>query len=527
MTRTRLWLLRNGALTVSLASNFVGNALGLGFRLQFMGDLYQGLGWQTQIPQTMRLEGIILAFICLGTLIYQRPIRRLINNLNRGEPVDRAALLKAKRRALNEPYFAVAVNLAAQGVGLIFWIGKIMFWDITLASVAPLFHDYFRASAMTVILVFFGVQAGNQYILIPALFPDGRLQEADGAWRTKVWVRLAMLFTGVCALPLGLIKGLEYQFATSTLHPGDLFELLLDCLDVTIPTTLFVGVALTILAAFSLTKPLNQVTGALKEVAQNRLDVRAPVTSNDEIGYIGEVVNDMAVGLKERELIKDAFGKYVTEEIRDEVLSGRIPLDGEKKEVTVMFADLRNFTPLTEANDPKTIVRLMNRYFEKMTEAIQTEGGLVLQFLGDEIYAVFGAPVARPDHAAGAVRAGLAMMTGLEELNRELAADGLPRLNHGIGINTGQVVAANIGSPDRLSYLLVGDPVNLAARLQAANKELGTEMLISETTYHALPEEDRDLADWIEMEPIRVKGKSGTVRVHAVAGAQSIPPIRG
>lgn len=514
MTGLKLWLLRNGALTVSLASNFVGNTLGLAFRLQFMGDLYPGLGWQTQMSQTLRLEGIILAFIFLGTIIYQRPIRRLINSLRRGEAVDRDALLKAKRRVLNEPYFAVAVNLAAQGLGLAFWVGKILFWDITLASVAPLFHDYFRASALTVILVFFGVQAGNQYILIPALFPDGRLQEAAGAWRTKVWVRLAMLFTGVCALPLGLIKGLELQFATSTLHPGDLLELLLDCLGVTIPAMLMVGIALTVLAAFSLTKPLNQVTGALKEVAQNRLDVRAPVTSNDEIGYIGEVVNDMAVGLKERELIKDAFGKYVTEEIRDEVLSGRIPLDGEKKDVTVMFADLRNFTPMTEANDPKVVVRVMNRYFEKMTEAIQAEGGLVLQFLGDEIYAVFGAPVDRSDHAARAVRAGLEMMTGLVELNRELAVDGLPLLAHGIGINTGQVVAANIGSPDRLSYLLVGDPVNLAARLQAANKDLGTEMLISNTTYRALSDQDLSLAEWIEMEPIRVKGKSEAIRVH-------------
>ena len=190
----------------------------------------------------------------------------------------------------------------------------------------------------------------------------------------------------------------------------------------------------------------------------------------------------MIAGLKERDFIKETFGKYVSEEIRDEVLSGRIALDGDKKEVTILFADLRDFTPMTESHEPKFVIKIMNSYFKEMAEAIQGQDGLVLQFIGDEIYAVFGAPISRPDHPERAFRAGLEMGRRLVKLNRDFEQKDWPGLRHGIGIHTGEVIAANIGSPDRLSYLLVGDTVNLASRLQSSTKELDTEMIISEAT---------------------------------------------
>jgi adenylate cyclase len=215
-------------------------------------------------------------------------------------------------------------------------------------------------------------------------------------------------------------------------------------------------------------------------------------------------------------MIKDLFGKYVAEEVRDEVLSGRIPLDGEMKEVTVMFADLRNFTPMTEANDPKTVVRIMNSYFEEMADAIQQEGGLVLQFLGDEIYAVFGAPAPRPDHPARALRAGMEMNHRLIDLNKRLTAQGLPNLRHGIGIHTGEALAANIGSPDRLSYLLVGDTINLASRLQSLTKEVGTELILSVETHTQLTDNDLQDCNLKRLPPAPIKGKSQPVEVYAM-----------
>ncbi len=222
---------------------------------------------------------------------------------------------------------------------------------------------------------------------------------------------------------------------------------------------------------------------------------------------------------RQGEYVKDIFGKYVAAEVRDEVLAGRIPLDGEVKEVTVLFADLRDFTPMTEAHDPKLVVKIMNSYFEEMAEAIREQGGLVLQFIGDEIYAVFGAPVSRPDHPVRAFHAGLEMSRRLHGLNQRLSQNGWPALRHGIGIHSGSALAANIGSQDRLSYLLVGDTVNLASRLQSLNKEFGTEMIVSGATRARLP--DIALAQVVlrEYPPMAVKGKKELVSFCAVETA--------
>jgi len=243
------------------------------------------------------------------------------------------------------------------------------------------------------------------------------------------------------------------------------------------------------------------------------------ILSSNTKRLIGEILREERekhAAERKRDEIKEIFGKYVTEEIRDEVLSGRIPLDGERKDVTVLFSDLRDFTPMTERNDPKLVIKIMNSYFKEMAGAIRDQGGLVLQFIGDEIYAVFGAPISRADHPDRALRAGLEMRRRLAELNERFAEKDWPRLKHGIGIHTGEALAANIGSPDRLSYLLVGDTVNLASRLQTLTKEVGAEMVLSAVTHARL--NDRELADnqLRQLPPMRVKGKSRAVEIFAL-----------
>lgn len=210
--------------------------------------------------------------------------------------------------------------------------------------------------------------------------------------------------------------------------------------------------------------------------------------------------------------VKDTFGRYVTRQIRDEILSGRIPLDGEMKEVTVLFADLRNFTPMVEATPPKEVVKIMNGYFKEMATAIREHEGLVLQYIGDEIEAVFGAPVTVPEHRRMAVRAALDMRERLKHVNETLARHGFTQLTHGIGIHTGDVLAANIGGGDRLTYSLVGDTVNLASRLQGLNKQFGTDIIISGQTLAGL---DGDVP--VERLPdTPIKGKSSPVEIFSV-----------
>ena len=210
--------------------------------------------------------------------------------------------------------------------------------------------------------------------------------------------------------------------------------------------------------------------------------------------------------------VKETFGRYVAREVRDEILSGRIPLDGEMKEVTVLFADLRNFTPMVESTPPKDVVKIINGYFEEMAGAIRENGGLVLQYIGDEIEAVFGAPVPVPDHRRLAINAALSMRARLKSVNRNLVQQGYTPLRHGIGIHTGEVLAANIGGQDRMSYSLVGDTVNLASRLQGLNKQFGTEIIISGDTLTGLEGE----ISVKQLPPTPIKGKSRPVDIFTI-----------
>jgi adenylate cyclase len=236
------------------------------------------------------------------------------------------------------------------------------------------------------------------------------------------------------------------------------------------------------------------------------------VVSNDEIGAVAEGFNRMLHGLREREMVKETFGKYVTPEIRDEILAGRIRGEGELIEATILFADMRDFTPWVEATEPRQVVRDLNAYFTEMDQAIRAHGGLVLQFIGDEIEAVFGAPIAAPDHPARAVRAALEMRRRLAAWNASREAAGLPPLRNGIGIHTGVVLAGNIGGAERLSYALVGDPVNLASRIQSLTKDFKADILISQATRTRL---DGDIA-LEELPAVHVKGRVEDVNVYKV-----------
>jgi len=216
---------------------------------------------------------------------------------------------------------------------------------------------------------------------------------------------------------------------------------------------------------------------------------------------------------KERDFISDTFGKYVDDKVRDEILSKRVSLDGEFKEVTVLFADLRGFAPLVNSTPPKEVVRILNHYFKEMSEAIKMHQGLVLQFIGDEIEAVFGAPVSLEGHQKLAVNAALEMQRRLSAVNIKLINQGFEPLKHGIGIHTGKVLAANIGSPDRLSYAMIGEAVNIASRLQELNKKFNSDILISATTNQSVGQ----FIKTVKLPPTRVKGYDEMLEIYQVS----------
>jgi adenylate cyclase len=213
-----------------------------------------------------------------------------------------------------------------------------------------------------------------------------------------------------------------------------------------------------------------------------------------------------------RRRFRDAFGRYVSQEVMGQVLTEAPSLRGERREVSILFSDLRGFTALAEGMGAEAVAAHLNEYFTAMTAAIFAYRGMVNDFIGDAVMAVFGAPLPDPDHAVHAVQSALAMEQALQALNQRWAAAGRPALRMGIGIHTGEVFAGNVGGEQRVKYAVIGDPVNVAAWVEGVNKDLGTTILMTEETRMLLGERvrARDCGE------THVKGRSRTVRVHEV-----------
>lgn len=215
--------------------------------------------------------------------------------------------------------------------------------------------------------------------------------------------------------------------------------------------------------------------------------------------------------------LKDTFSRYVTKQVVEKIsVSGEnILLGGEKREVTILFADIRGFTPMTERLEPTEVVKILNAYFSCMIDVIYEHEGTLDKFLGDGIMCLFGAPINQPDHAIRAARAAIGMKHALAEFNRRQQEAGQQTLHVGIGINTGDAVVGNVGSEKRLEYTAIGDNVNLAARLQSIAK--GGQILISNCTYRAI----RDLATINKLPPVKLKGKEQSVQVYELVDIQA------
>lgn len=210
--------------------------------------------------------------------------------------------------------------------------------------------------------------------------------------------------------------------------------------------------------------------------------------------------------------IKSAFSSYLSPQLLDALVQNpdKLSLGGETKEITIFFSDIRNFTTISESLTPTALVALINRYFTPMTDIVLKSGGLLDKYIGDAIMAFFNAPVAVKDHPARTCKMALEMIAKLKELNMELQKEGLPLINIGVGINTGQAVVGNMGSEKHFNYTAIGDSVNLASRLEALNKTYGTSIIISEFTKAHL--DDTFLTR--KLESVLVKGKTIPVTIY-------------
>lgn len=265
-------------------------------------------------------------------------------------------------------------------------------------------------------------------------------------------------------------------------------------------------------------EPIRALQRTAVAIASGDFNARVRLLRADEFGLLIAEFNQMALELQEKQVLQESFGRHVGQQVALKILRQDPDLSGTEQELTVLFADLRNFTQRCSSVPPQTIVALLNIFLSEMVEIVeQQHGGMVNKFLGDGFMALFGVGPEEQDHATRAVQAGCIMLQRLDQINRQLIVQTQDPLAMGIGIHTGRAVVGSIGSSRRLEYTAIGDTVNIAARVEALTKQVGTPLLFTESTRQALP---LSLAI-APLPPQSIKGKADPLHIYTLPSAVS------
>lgn len=421
----------------------------------------------------------------------QAPIRNWLASGEPSHPELRAGVLRAPLRLF--------------WLQLWLWLGAAVAFGLFEAR-----QDAERAAWVSLIVALNGLTTASlSYLAVERLLRPAAVRAMVGADPSElgqgrgVALRAVLAWAMGCGIP---VAGLLVLGARALLPSQmTLAELALATV-VLSGTGLLVGSRAVALAAHATAAPIADVAQAMTRVHNGDFNTRVPVYDGTEIGRLQLGFNEMVAGLAEREQIRAAFGTYVDPAIAAHILREGTDLAGEEVEVSMLFVDIRNFTGFAEQTPAAHVVSTINRMFERAVPIIRDHGGHVDKFVGDGLLAVFGAPQRLPNHAAAAVSAAQAIANAVD-------AEFGGTLSVGIGINTGTVVAGNVGGAGRFEFSVIGDPVNVAARIESTTRQTGDTILISGRTLDLL---DDDAVQVEERPDVVLKGKSGTVSLFAV-----------
>lgn len=278
--------------------------------------------------------------------------------------------------------------------------------------------------------------------------------------------------------------------------------------------SIFLSVILAYFLSKKVTLSLDHLCEVVKEIGEGNLEARSTLETKDEFGVLSQQINAMCKGLRERERLKMSFARYVSTHVLDKILHSETPLklEGERRKLTILFSDIRQFTQLAENLPPEKVVNLLNEYFEVMIEIIFSHSGTLDKFIGDGIMAEFGAPLDDPNQEENAIRAAIEMQKQILLLSDKWEKENKPRIQMGIGLHTGEAVVGNIGSERRTEYTAIGDAVNVAARLEQATKILKAPILLSETTYLGA----KDKFPFKDLGSMALPGRKEQIKVYTI-----------
>ncbi len=496
-----LWRLTNVAVaTVLIGSNLIGAAAALALGMLVIPlPAYQPGEYRDPAFLLVATACYLAVALPVGTVLgsrWQRRVRRWLVE-------ERAATLREQRTVLRTPIRLFLVQW-------FFWLGA-----APLFAVLSLGRGLLGAFWVAVLVTLVGLTtAASTYLLAERILrPVATRALGDGAqgdFRVS-GVRRRALFAWLAgtAVPVGGL--LAVGVVSLVTDRGSRHDILVSTI-VLSAVALTVGLWTVGAAAGATAGPIRKVSRAMSKVESGDLDASLPVYDATEVGRLQVGFNAMVAGLRERERLREAFGTYLDPKVARHILEQGTDLAGEEVEVTVMFLDIRGFTAFASDTPAAEVVARLNQLFECVVPVIREHEGHVDKFVGDGVLAVFGAPTRAERHAELALACAVAVA-------EEVASD-CADLEIGIGLNSGTVVAGNVGGGGRLEFTVIGDVVNVAARIEAATRDTGDTVLLSERTRELL----QDPPELRQRAGVRLRGKSDEVSLYAPPVAEAEVP---
>ena len=424
-------------------------------------------------------------------------------------------LLEPRLPTPEEQQTSLTLPLSVSVLILIFWVGAAAIFF--LLNLVALQNDLLYTSRLAVgvilgglvtsAVVYFLLERSSRPLFARALAAGGPVEPIALALRRRLllaWVlgsAVPLLALGLA--PLGLTASQRAQLVGPTVF--------------LLVVALLAGGLISVGVARSIADPIDAVRARMRQVESGRLDITITVDDGGEVGLLQAGFNRMVEGLRERERLRDLFGRHVGVDVAREAIERGVSLGGEIQPASVLFVDLSGSTALAQRLEPHEVVSLLNDFFDAVVHAVSAEGGWVNKFEGDAALCVFGTPVPYSDHSSRALRAALALRSAIQEL-----ATRYPGLDAGIGVSSGEVVAGNVGSEDRFEFTVIGDPVNEAARLTEAAKSDPSRLYASRRAVEVPGDE---AANWRLTSEMVLRGRSTPTAIYvptkALTGGES------
>ncbi len=466
-----------------LIPHVVGSAFNIWYNMTVINPLLEAAGLKQRFIQTVIVWNLVAypaaVAIWLWLILSLRPA---FEQLQRGENIAADELDRVRRRLVHLPWSGAAISGAAWLMGAIVFLlslsmaGRAMsaqlFWHLPISFGVSGFIATTQG--------FFLIELASHWGLFPLFFQDARPDRLKGIRPISLRTRGFMWAVSASICPIGSLLLLLFAPPSPGTNPQS-FGLFVAV----------IGAAFALFSALligrSVAEPVDELRQAAQAVTEGRLDVQVPLRRADEFGALIGEFNRMVTELREKDRLRQTFGAHVGRKAAEEILTRDPGLGGTEQEITVMFVDIRSFTARSAHLSPTKAVGLLNEFLRAMVEVVEGEhGGMINKFLGDGFMALFGIGSDSRNHADKALAAARSIQRTMERLNAQRAARGEDPIQIGIGINTGPAIVGSIGSPERMEFTVIGNTVNVASRIEALNKTLGTSLLLSKETRDAL-----------------------------------------